>query len=656
MARLGSVSGGDGYSMNQAHREKGDTWPKVLTHNYSALGDRRKAMRYKHYGIWQPHTWSDYYLNVKYLALGLLALGFESGDKLLIVGDNAPQWYGAELAAQANHGVAVGVYSDVTAGELEYFARNSESTFAVVEDQEQVDKFLEIKDRLPLFKRVIYWNYKGLAHYDDPLLLGYREAIRKGHEFEEEHQGLFEKNVEGGKADDPCAIVYTSGTTGEAPKGAVHTHGSMMAGALSYLRLDPWSEDDNIVPFLPPAWMAGQWFAIGCHLLSGCILNFPEAPETQARDAREISPTIAFHGARVWESQAAMIQSRIIDTYGLKGVIFRLLMPVGYRAADGRLEKARPGLFAKVMYAFVDAVLFRGIRKSLGMSHLRICYSTGAVLSPDALRFYHAARIPVKSVYGTTEGGTLSGARNDDIRLGTVGPPLDGAAVKIDEGGELLYRQPGAFAGYYRDPEKTAAVMRDGWFSSGDSATIDTDGHVVFVDRTASLITLANGEEVAPQSIESRLRSSPYIKDAWVIADGTGSYLAAIVVINYGNVGKWAGQKRIAFNNFGELSQGREVYGLVRQDIDRANNSLPPGSRIKKFVNLPREFDPDEGELTKTRNLRRGVLEERYRSLTDAIYAGDSEVSVEAHVDHQDGREGARMMTLSITVVEGVGS
>ncbi len=639
--------------MEQVYREKGDTWPKILKYNYEKYGDKRRAMRYKHYGIWQPYTWKDYYLNVKYLALGLLSLGFEPGDKLLIIGDNAPQWYNAELAAQANHGASVGVYSDLIPPEIKYIAENSEARFAIVEDQEQVDKFLEIKDELPLLKKVIYWSYKGLAHYDDPILMGYRQVLQLGEKYEEEHPGFFEQNVETGKADDVCALVYTSGTTGAAPKGAVHTYRTMRTSADYHLHLDPWFENDNVLPYLPPAWMTEQWLGIGCHLLSGSILNFAEAPETQQRDTRETGPSIVFYGARLWESQAAMVQARILGTDAIKKFAFSLLMPIGYKMADLKFQKKKPSLFWKIFYSLADIALFRSIRGSLGLLNARICYTTGAMLSPDAFRFYHALNLPLKSLYGTTEGGALTGAKNDDIRLETVGPVHKGAEVRITDNGELIYRQPGIFVGYYKDPDKTAEVLKDGWFYSGDSGFIREDGHIVFVDRVKDLVELASGDKLAPQFIESRLKFSPYIKEAWVLAGPDRAYASAIIIINYDNVSRWAGQRRVAYTTFAELSQKPEVYGLVKQDIDRINSTLPLGSRVRKYVNLHKEFDPDEGELTRTRKLRRTFLEERYRELIDAIYGDKTEVPIEARVRYRDGRMGTIKTTLSIKSVEG---
>jgi len=637
--------------MNQAERVKGDTWPKILKSNYENYGDRHRAMRRKYYGIWQPLTWKDYYINVKYLALGLLALGFRSEDKLLIIGDNAPEWYFAELAAQANHGASVGMYSELMPREISYFARNSEAGFAVVEGQEQVDKLLKIKDELPLLKKVIYWGYKGLAHYDEPLLMGYREALRLGEEYEEEHPGIFEKNIAAGKADDVCAVIYTSGTTGAAPKGAVHTHRTMRAGADYFLRLDPWDGDDNVVPYLPPVWMNEQWLGVGCHLLSASTLNFAEGPETQQRDTRETGPSIVFYGARLWESQAATILARTHSAGALNRLAYRLLMPVGHRMAELKYRKQRPGLWQRVSHALANWVFFRPIRSSLGLENARVCYSTGAILSPDAFKLYHALNIPLKSLYGTTEGGPLSGAENVDVRPETVGTPYKDTEVKIAQDGEIVYRQPGTFIGYHGDPEKTAEVLRDGWFHSGDSGFIGEDGHLVLVDRVMDLAELKNGERLAPQFVESRLRFSPYIKDAWVFAGPNRSYAAAVIVINYDNVSSWAGQRRIPYTTFAELAQRPEVYDLVRQDIERVNETLPPGSRVKKYVNLHKEFNPDEGEMTRNRKLRRPHLEEAYREIIDAIYRDRTEAPIDARAGFRDGPAGQTQAAIRIQSV-----
>jgi long-chain acyl-CoA synthetase len=640
--------------IEQVYADKGDTWPEILRYNYEKYGDSQTAIRYKNRGIWQPYTWKDYYINVKQFALGLLSLGLEPGDKVVVIGDNAPQWYYAELAVQSDHGVAVGVYSDLVPSEIKYIAQNSEAKFAVVEDQEQVDKLVQIKDELPNFKKVIYWDYKGLASYDDPILIGYEQVLELGREYEAEHPGLFEQNVENGSADDICAIVYTSGTTGSAPKGAVHTYRTMRAGAEYYLQLDPWRENDNIVPYLPPVWMTEQWSGIGCHLLSASILNFAEEPETQQEDMREIGPSVAIYGARLWEVQVGTVQARIQEADVFKRFTFRLLMPLGYRIADLKFRKRKPNLFWKILYALANIALFRPIRDSLGLPNARICYTTGAILSPDAFRFYHALNLPLKSVYGSTEGGALTGASNDDIRLETVGPVHRGAEVRITDGGELIYRQPGTFLGYYKDPDKTAEVLKDGWFHSGDSGFITEDGHLVFLDRLEDLVELASGDKLAPQFIESQLRSSPYIKDAWVLAGPDRAYASAVIVIDYERVGRWAGEKNITYATFTELSQKPEVYQLIKQDIDKINSALPPGTRVRKFVNLHKEFDPVEGELTRNRKLKRSFLKKRYRELVNAIYSDKPEVSLEAQ-GYRDERTSTIKTTISIKIVEGVG-
>jgi long-chain acyl-CoA synthetase len=331
-------------------------------------------------------------------------------------------------------------------------------------------------------------------------------------------------------------------------------------------------------------------------------------------------------------------------------------MPIGHRVADLRYQQKSPGLFLKALYAFADVALFRSIRRSLGLQNARICYSTAAVLSPDAFRFHHALNLPLKSLYGSTEGGVLTGATNEDIRPDTVGPPHKAAEVRIADDGEILCRQPGTFVGYYRDPDKTADVLKDGWFRSGDRGFIRDDGHLVVTDKISHLVKMANGETLVPQHIESRLRFSPYIMDAWVVAGPERAYASAVVIIDYNSVGSWAGQRRVAFSNFAELAQRPEVYELVRQHIERVNAMLSPGTRVRKFVHLHREFDPDEGEMTRTRKLRRAFLEERYRQLLDAIYGDKHQVSFEAQGAHREGRTETVETVLRIQSVEGGGA
>jgi long-chain acyl-CoA synthetase len=387
-----------------------DTWPKVLTHNYRTYGNRHNAMRYKHYGIWRPYTWEDYYLEVKHTALGLVDLGFRAGDKLLIVGENAHEWYAAELAAQANLGISVGIHPEAAVAQIERVAQDSQARFAIVEGQEQVDKLLEIEENLPLLEGIIYWNYKGLTDYDDPLLLGHKELILLGQGYDREHPGSFEKNVDGSRPQDVCALVYMPKTDDDgALKRVPCTHEAMRAAVDGYLKLDPWRQDDNIIPFLPPVSIVEQLFAVGCHLMCGNILNLAEEPGTLLRDVAEIEPTIAFYGARMWEGQAAMLESSMRDVAGLKRLAFRSFMPVGYEMAEVRSRKDRPGMFLKMAQALADAVLFKPIRKCLGLSEARICYCTGAALGDGARRLYHALNIPVRSVYAATEDGMGGG-------------------------------------------------------------------------------------------------------------------------------------------------------------------------------------------------------------------------------------------------------
>ena len=627
-----------------------DTFPKLLAYQSKRFGNTGVALRHKKFGIWQRITWQEYYDKVKYLSLGLLSLGFKLGDKVAIIGDNAPEWNYAELAVQSCHGAVVGMYSDLLPAEIAYIIEDSDCKFAIAEGQEQVDKFLEIKDKLPLLKKVIYWDSKGLTHYDDPMLISLGELEKPGRAYEEEYPGTFEQNVQTGKGDQIAALVYTSGTTA-LPKGSIHSYRSLQASVLPRQRLEPNYETDNLISALPPAWIAGQWM-FGTPLLIGCTVNFPEKVDTTQQDAREIGPATVLHPGRLWEQQAAMIQAKILDTLPVKRLAYNLFLPIGYKLADLKVERKKVSLFWSILYAIANVCLFRPLRDQLGLPNVRNAGTGGALLSPDAFRYFLALGIPIKQSYGSTEGGSLTALEHDEISFESCGKPLRGVEIRITDEGEIINRGGGVFLAYHKRPEETDKVLKNGWFYSGDAGYIGDDGYLIYLDRVKDLVTLATGDRIAPQYIESRLKFSPYIRDAWAVAGEDKPFASLVIIIDYENVGRWAERRKIAYTTFTDLSQKPEVYDLIKADIARINKSLPSGGRVKKFINLHKEFDPDEAELTRTRKLRRGALEQRYAEVVEAIYSNKTELSVEASVTYKDGRKATVKSMINVKTVE----
>jgi long-chain acyl-CoA synthetase len=626
-----------------------DTWPKVLEHNCAQFGAGGKAMRYKRYGIWQSYSWQDYLTNVKYLALGLMSLGFKPGSKLLIVGDTAPEWYFGQLAAQCNRGISVGLYSDLSAHEIEYIARDSEADFAMAEDQEQVDKILQIRERLPNLKTVIYWRYKGLTQLDGGEFVGLQDVVEMGRHYEAEHPGVFEENIAAGKGTDICSIVYTSGTTGDAPRGALHSYRSLMAGSERYCQADGVNFKDNLISYLPPAWITEQWLGFGCHILSGGTVNFPESSETQPEDIREIAPSLVLYNSRLWESQAGQVQARMRGASRLKRAASRVLMPVGYKMVDLTNQKRRPGLHWRLLNVVADFVIFRRVRDSLGLPKARACRSTGSTLCPEAFRFFHAVGVPLKNIYGSTEAGAITGSTEEAQSPGTAGFVNQGVEVSLTDQGEIVVRHPGVFLGYYNDPEMTARVLDDGWVRTGDKGSLTAEGELVFVDRLEDLIVLPCGDVLAPQEIESRLKYSPYIKDAWVLAGQDCDFVSAVIIIDASTTGHWADKHKVAYTTFSDLSQKPEIYELIEQEISLINQDLTAGQQVRRFVNLHKELDPDEFELTRNRKLRRAFLAQRYSDLVRALSGDQASVEVEAQFSYQDGRTGKIRTALTIT-------
>lgn len=627
-----------------------DTFPKLLKFNSDRWGNEKVAMRYKKFGVWGPYTWKQYYDESKYIGLGLLSLGLRRGETVGIIGDNAPEAFFTELGAQGVGGIVLGLYTDAISDELKYLVKHSDTIFAVVDDQEQVDKFLEIKDELPKLKKIVYWDSKGLVHYDDPIMISFGQVQELGRKRESEKPGSFEEAIAEGKGDDVAVLLYTSGTKG-LPKGAMLTYNNILSGIKAVMELDAWTEDSRSFSFLPLAWVPEQLFGIAGPLVSGGSVNFPEEPETVTSDVREIGPTQLFYGSRLWESLTSMMQARITESTFVKRLVYKLFFPMGYKWIALKEKEGEPGFFWKALHCIADRLLFRPIRDDMGLSHLTFAWSSGASLSPDSCRLLQAIGLPIRNHYASTEVCAVCNS-GKDFKAETVGRPVPGTEIRISSEGEILVKSAQVFKGYYKNREATDKAVVDGWFHTGDAGFMDDDGHLIFLDRLADLTELAGGEKVAPQYIESRLRFSPYIADAMVLADPDKPYVAAILTISFVNVGRWAEMKRINYTTYTDLSQKQETYDLIHEEVHRVNQTTTEASKVKKFILLHKELDPDEAELTRTKKLKRDFISSRYGELIEGIYEGKKEIRVEALVKYRDGRTGLVKTSVKVKKME----
>lgn len=631
--------------------ETPSTIPQLIRANSRKWG-RRVAMCMKKFGIWQTYTWQDYYNSVKETSLGLISLGLKPGEVVCIIGDNEPEWFWGEFAVQAAGGIATGIFVDSIPSEVKYVAEHAGAVFAIVNDQEQTDKFLQIASDLPSLKKIIYWDPKGLKNYDDPSLISFKEVMRLGREYEKTHPGLFEENIDKGKGEDVAFIYYTSGTTG-LPKGAILTHRALITTARGFVDRYPLNEDDDLISNFPAAWVGDSFFATIPHLLTGARLNFPEEPETIAEDTREVGPSFVIYGPRQWESLVSEIQVKILDAHPLKRFCYNLFLPIGHRVADMAFENKRPGPLLRVLHWLAHILVFRPLKDRLGLSRVRFAVTGSSVLSLDTFRLIHAIGVELRQNYASTEAGLISCHGKGEIAFESVGRPALGTEVRVTDEGELLVRSDCMFSGYYKNPEKTAAALCNGWLRTGDAVNINEKGDLIFLDRLDHMGELRSGTRYAPQYIEGRLRFSPYIKDAMVVGGKDKDFVSAIINMDFTMVGKWAERRRIPYTTFVDLSQKQEVAELIEKDLVRVNSYLPEAARVRKFVLLHKEFDPDESELTRTRKLRREFVEERYRDLIGGIYGGVDEVKVEASVTYRDGRKGTVATGIKVRTVGG---
>ncbi len=624
----------------------GLTFPRLLL-RHAAERPAAPALREKDLGIWQTWTWSRLRDEVELLSAGLASQGFQRGQTLALIGENRPRLYAGIIAAQVLGGVPVPLYQDAVAQEMVYVFQNAEIAFAIVEDQEQVDKLLEIHETCPALTHVYYDDPRGLRNYDDPLLVSYDRLIEFGRQWLAQHPGFFEAEVAKGRPDDIAAIFYTSGTTGH-PKGVLHGHRNLieMSGIAS--RLENLGPDEEVLAYLPIAWIGQNIFSYAQWLVSGFTVNCPESAETVSADMREIGPTYYFAPPRVLEALLTQVTIRMEDAAAPKRALFNHFMGVA-RKVGGRLldgDRNVP-LLDRVKYWLGNLLIYAPLRNSLGMSRVRVAYTAGEAIGPDLFVFYRALGINLKQLYGATETAVFSCVQpNGQAKPDTVGPPLAGVELKITDDGEVLIRSPGLLLEYYRNPQATAEVKDgEGWYHTGDAGYFDTDGHLKIIDRAKDVGRLAQGALFAPKYIENKLKFFPYIKEAVAFGNGRDRVMT-FINIDYEACGNWAERRNIPYTGYIDLAGRAEIYQLVAQCIEQVNADLAADpmmadSQIHRFLVLHKELDPDDGELTRTRKVRRRAIADKYAPLIEALYDDRASCFIETQVRFEDGRVGS---------------
>jgi long-chain acyl-CoA synthetase len=606
-----------------------DTFPKLLRLNAFENPDD-VALREKDLGIWKSFSWADYHARVRDFSLGLLDLGVGRGDVIGLIGDNRPDWVAGQIAAHALGAMSLGIYRDVLEDELEYLLSNGEAKVVFAEDEEQVDKLLGVGERVPSMKHIVYSDPRGMRKYDDPRLLSAEALAKRGRDRHAREPGLYDRLVDATEGEAVAVLCTTSGTTAR-PKIAMLSAVRTLRHAAAYLGCDPKEPGDDYVSVLPLPWIMEQVYVFGKALLSRMTVNFVEEPDTMMHDFREIAPTFVLFAPRVWEAIAADVRARIMDSTPLK----RKLYDIGLKAGLAAQARGSRSLLAEIL-------VFRALRDRLGFTRLRSAATGGAALGPDTFRFFLALGVPLRQIYGQTE---LLGAYVTH-RVGEVDPDSVGVAmsneveIRIDEPdknglGEVVARHANMFHGYFKAPEATAADIRNGWMYTGDAGYFDPNGRLVVIDRKKDLAETSDGSQFSPQYIENKLKFSPYVAEAVVLGAGR-SAIAAMICIRFSIVSKWAEKNRIAFTTYTDLSAKPEVYDLLRAEVEGVNATLPPHQRIARFLLLYKELDADDDELTRTRKVRRGVINERYATIIEALYGGDREIPVDTVIRFQD--------------------
>jgi long-chain acyl-CoA synthetase len=619
-----------------------NTLPKLMRYNAEHHGGDI-AMREKQLGVWQAYSWSDYDDRVRRFALGFKSLGLGEGDVIGLIGDSRPDWVAGAVGAHAVRAISIGIYQDSLDSEVEYLINYAAPRVIVAEDEEQVDKILNLGDSIPSVEKIVYCNARGMRKYDDPRLLFIDDLWEAAKKLDQQSPELYAELVAATEGEDCALLCTTSGTTSH-PKLAMLTGAGMIRHVAAYAEIMPTSPDDEYVSVLPMPWVGELFYALFQPIVCRNRLNFVEEPETMMADMREIGPTFLLFAPRVWEQIAADVRARILDASPLKRRIYEFGMKIGLEAAEqGRTSKL--GQF----------LLFRALKDRLGFSRLRYAATGGAALGPDNFKFFMAMGVPLLQIYGQTElNGVYIMHREGDVDFDTVGKPFEGYDVRIDNPdqngvGEVVSRHPNMFTGYFKNDELTREAMVDGWMRTGDAGYFDQKDHLVVIDRISDIATTDQGDRFSPMFIENKLKFSPYISEA-VILGNEKPHLTAIICVRFAVLSKWAEQRRIAFTTYSDLSARQEVYDLIADEMAQVNATLPAAQQVRKFVLLYKELDADDGELTRTRKVRRGVVNDRYGNIVEALYSGAGHVDIDTVITFQDG--GRQRIKTELKIVE----
>ena len=633
-----------------------DTVPKLLIHNAVAIAER-PAIRHKDFGIWQTWTWFETLEQVRAFSVGLAELGLKRDDKFAIIGDNRPRLYWAICAGQALGAVPVPVYADAVAEEMAYVLAHAEVRFAVVQDQEQVDKINVVADRLPRLAQVVYDEPRGLKDYDHSRLIAFEDAQHIGRKRlanDPECLRRWEDGIAEGKGNDLSIILYTSGTTGRS-KGVMLTHANTIISARNANAFDHLGQDEEVIAYLPLAWVGDYMFSYVQSYAAGYCVNCPETPETVVQDRREIGTTYAFAPPRVYENLLTLIMVRMADAGALKRKMFDFFLWVAKRWGEKILDGERVPLTARLLYGIGSFLVYGPLKNQFGLSRIRVGYTAGEAIGPEIFRFYRALGLNLKQLYGQTEASVYVTAQPDDeVDAETVGKPSPGVEVKISETGEVLYRSPGVFVGYYKDPDRTAEVLTpDGWVHSGDAGFFDPKtGQLKIIDRVKDVGRLKDGTLFAPKYIENKLKFYPNIREAVAVGAGR-DFVCAMVNIDLTAVGSWAERNNVVYGSYQDLASHPLVYDTIAQHIDEVNRSLAEeeimvGAQIRRFLVLHKELDPDDGELTRTQKLRRDHIIDRYGPLVEALYNGSTTAQITTEITFDDGHKGTIAARIAI--------